>query len=134
MNASVFRKTRFELVSLVQGPNQFRVVAVSRTTPPTVNPSGGLIPPPAVTLEVHEDLFSNDEMVRVHAALEILEEKFAEAYDAWATAPERIDDAIRAAEAAKLEKSRLDMEMVQKRAEMADLEEQIAEKRKAVDP
>lgn len=136
MNAAVFRPTAFELVSLQQGPNQFRVVAVSRTMPPTVNHQGGLVPPPAITLDVGEELFSDEEMAQVHATLELLENKFTAKFNEWATDPTRIADAVNAAAVAEMRRDaaeamarELKARQAEKLAELAALDEQIAAKK-----
>lgn len=71
MNASVYRKTRFEVKLVQQGPNSFGLVCAAR------DKVGEEVPP----LEVPEELFTDDEMKQVHNALQILEEKFAIVYD-----------------------------------------------------
>lgn len=136
MNASVYRNTAFELVSLQQGANQFRVVVVSRTAAPSVNPNGGLVPPPAVTLDLDESMFSDEEMQRVHDILGLLEDKATLRYNEWTTEPARAVEAVNAAveaearrKVAERETQRLDEERAAKLAELATLDAELAVKR-----
>ncbi len=95
LNASVFRDTRFEIRSVHQGPNSFVLEVGVRGSGTVVDGRfQGVNGPP---LEAHESLFTDEEMTLVHQALELLENKYAEAYDKWANSPERAASVIAAA-------------------------------------
>lgn len=117
LNASVHRKTRFEIRELHQGPNSFGLVCTERG-------SLGKLP----GLEVHESDFTDEEMAQIHAALELLENKFAPVYDAHTRDPARMrellveaKEAERQLEISRLEMNRVAMELIAKRAELEEL-------------
>src|SRR5574338_1104007 len=93
MNASVYRKTRFEIKLVQQGPNSFGLVCAIR------GKAGEEAPP----LEVPEELFTDDEMKQVHSALQILEEKFAIVYDQAVADPSYLAKEIKRLNAAHQE-------------------------------
>jgi hypothetical protein len=93
MNASTHRKTRFEIRLLQQGPNSFGLIC-------TVRGKAGEEAPP---LEVPEELFTDEEMSTVHAALGILEEKFAIVYDNAIADPNYLANEIKRLNAAHKE-------------------------------
>lgn len=72
MNASTHRNTKYEILFLHQGPNSFGLECIER----------GVFGSKVARLEVPESLFTDEEMTQVHAALGLLEEKFAIAHDA----------------------------------------------------
>lgn len=122
MNASVFRKTRFEIREIHQGPNSFGLVCTERGT-------RGRMPP----LEVPEEAFTDEEMAQVHAVLELLENKFAPVYDAHVEDPERLKDLlVEAKEAekrvasAKAEAALIEAENLVKRAELEEFDRNLA--------
>ena len=142
MNASAPRSTRFELHTLVQLANHFRVSASQRggAVEPNgvVGPNGtqGLRPVAVPTLEIPEEAFSDEEMETIHEALRILEEKFALVYDGWAAAPERMHEAVSTAveaearaKRAELKALELEARQAEKLAELTALDEEIAAKR-----
>lgn len=138
MNASVYRNTRFEIHSLQQRANSFQVSASQRGGAVQPNGAGAMEPVRVPVLDLEDKHFTDEEMQQIHDALRILEEKFAQVYDGWAEAPERITEAVTMAVAAEsrrkvaeLESQRLELEQVEKRALLATLDEEIAAKRGA---
>lgn len=116
MNASQQRNTKYESAAIFQGPNSFALECVER----------GVYGSKPIRLEVHESLFTDKEMAKVHEALAILEEKFALAHDAKEqelqiagdVPREKVHELVRRAEDAKLEAARLEAEAIVKRAEL----------------
>lgn len=100
MHASAQRSTRFEVLEIKQGPNSFALVCAHRATP-----SRGPM------LEVYEEAFTDAEMQQIHAALELLETKYASVYDAWNNEPAQLASMIESAVAAKAEAESLKQEI-----------------------
>lgn len=131
MNASAFRNTKFEIVSLIQGPNSFLLKVTERavigSTPPEI--------------EIHESEFSDLEMSQVHAALKLLESKAAAVFarklgtlglDAGAVMPAAIHALVLEADEAEKRKTEaqefakaLEAEAEAKKAELAKLSAEI---------
>jgi hypothetical protein len=138
MNASTSRDTRYELKFLHQGPNAFGLECTER----------GVHGSSPVRLEVHESLFTDEEMAQVHAVLAMLEEKFAAAHDAketelgmhTAAIPRaKVHELVRQAEEARiavkvaqLESARIEAENLLKREELAEFDRNLATIREAV--
>lgn len=131
MNASASRNTRYEIRFLHQGPNQFGLECVER----------GVYSSAPVRLEVHESLFTDEEMQLVHDALALLEEKFAQTHAAKEAelglnldAPRaevhklvrQAEEARAAKHEAEIESARLTAENILKRAEAEELDRNLA--------
>lgn len=109
MNASQYRKTRFELAALLQGTNSFRIRASERG----VFGSN-------VELEVPEEAFSDAEMTQVQDALGVFEAVFARVFDAKAVEhdPVTVHNLIQRGELAKIETARAEAEAIIRKAEL----------------
>lgn len=125
MNASQHRDTQYEIASLRQEPNSFVVECVER----------GVFGSRPVPLDLHESLFSEEEMTTVHEALRILEEKFAIAHAAKEQELEivgldvpraKVQEFVRRAEGAKAEAARIEAENLVKRAEAEELDANLS--------
>lgn len=148
MNASVYRKTRLEIREIHQGPNSFGVRANFREFESLVNGQAPRVP----DLELHESLFTEEEMRQVHAVLEMLEKKLETVYAEWEAHPDRNKELIEQAVLAQkqlaslepaIQRARVDLEKavaasksvdeqtVSKRLELVQLESELAVKRQA---
>lgn len=124
INASVYRNTRFELRSVTQEANAFVLVCSERALAPVVAPETGhaaarRTPP----IEVHESRFTDEEMLQVHAVLEMLERKAADVVATIEADPSRVLAAAIEAEnrltKARAEAAKLEADTARKRAENA---------------
>lgn len=142
INASVYRNTRFEIRTIEQEANGFRLVCSPRNVAPHVvvleNGQRVLRAERTPPLEVHEKDFTDDEMRQVHALFEMLENKFAAVHSQWEADPARNRELVAAAveaerriKSARLEAARIEAENIAKRAEAEELDLNLAAMRAA---
>lgn len=130
MDASKHRDTKYEVVFVHQGPNAFGVEVVER----------GVHGSRPMRLELHQDLFTDEEMAKIHEALGILEIAFEVAHGdhekalgIGADMPRKaVHDLVKQAEAARLAKLQAEAEMAAARAATKLLEEEAAKHRAAM--
>lgn len=121
INASVYRNTRFELRSVQQEANSFKVVCSERKQTPMLVGSR-VVASRTPALDLGEAMFTDEEMRQVHAVLELIEVKFASAYEAYAKDPAHAHNMVAEAAAAETR-------LVAARAELAKVEAETARKR-----
>lgn len=121
--SSVRPKRRFETLRVFVGPNSFGVIYVEPDA------GGGDRPP----LEIVDDDFSDEEMMVVHAALALLDQKIEPKYAAWEADPKRNHELVASAVAAQTSLAitenriaQLEASMVEKNAKVADLDDAIS--------
>ncbi len=116
------RDTRFEIVTIQQGPNGYGLVCADRTTPRANVPQ----------IEIRDEDLTEEEHAAALLLFTALERAFERKFLGWAEAPARVTEAVKAAVDAEKAAAVAEQRRAEAEAETVRLEQLVAKQTEAL--